>query len=285
VENVKTMKKKNKLGFSLMELLAVMAIMGILSTLAVTGYFSAVRSMARRRAVSNLMAALMQARQRACIDGTRTVLVCYNVKSDASSSDLKTIAPTYVVCKALGRVTCTDPRLAGTAGGTPVFGDEFTPLDTIFNMGDSTFGSRRLYNLSPRPAAKWTDVSAFVAPGAYSGKQQMKSPISEDDFGSPALLWCFIKAPGPGAVDNGDWKIGDMYGVDVSPPASFPKNVFFGGTLSGGNNTDQIKVMFNPDGTAKGQDIDVVAQDGKNIATITVENTGNIKGGDKINLN
>jgi len=276
---VKTMKKKNKLGFSLMELLAVMAIMGILSTLAVTGYFSAVRSMARRRAVSNLMAALMQARQRACIDGTQTALVCYNVKSDANSSDLKTIAPTYVVCKALGRVTCTDPKLDG-AGGTPVFGDEFTPLDTIFNMGDSTFGSRRLYNLSQ---TGWTDVSAFVAPGAYSGNQQMKSPISGDDFGSPALLWCFIKAQG--GVDNAGWKIGHMYGVDVSPPASFPKNVFFGGNLSGGNNTAQINVMFYPDGRAKSANIDVVAQDGKKIATITVENTGNIKGGDTINLN
>lgn len=266
---MKTMKKKNKLGFSLMELLAVMAIMGILSTLAVTGYFSAVRSMARRRAVSNLMAALMQARQRACIDGTRTSLVCYNVKSEATSTDLKTITPTYVVCKALGRVT-------SIAGGK--IGDEFTPLDTIFNMGDSNFGSRRLYNLS---RTGWTDVTAFVERDAYIG--QMISPISGDNFQNPELLWCFKKAPS--GVDNAGWEVGDMYGVDVSPPASFPKNVFFGGNLSGGNNTAQINVMFYPDGRAKPSNIEVVAQDGKNIATITVEATGNVKGGDKINLN
>lgn len=254
-----------------MELLAVMAIMGILSTLAVTGYFSAVRSMARRRAVSNLMAALMQARQRACIDGTLTSLVCYNVKSEATSSDLKTITPTYVVCKALGRVT-------SIAGGK--IGDEFTPLDTIFNMGASNFGSRRLYNLSPRPGTGWTDVRAGVEIDAYLG--DLKSPLSDDNFENPKLLWCFNKAPG--GVDSAGWQVGDMYGVDVSPPASFPKNVFFGGSLAGGNNTTQIKVMFKPDGTATGQNIEIVAQDGKTIATIRVDSNGNVTGGDKINL-
>ena len=58
-------------GFSLLELLAVMSIMALLTTLAVTSYFSAVRGMGRRSAVNNLANTLIQARQRACMDNAR----------------------------------------------------------------------------------------------------------------------------------------------------------------------------------------------------------------------
>jgi hypothetical protein len=252
-----------------MELLAVMAIMAILSTMAITGYFSAVRGMTRRRAVSNLMAALTQARQRACIDGTRTALVCYNVKSDAASSDLATVSPTYVVCKALGRVT----SIANNK-----IGDEFTPLDKIFGTGTSafSFGSRRLYNLS---RTGWTDVGVTVEAGAYG--DELISGLSGENFQMPELLWCFKKAQG--GVDNAGWQIGDLYGIDVSPPGIFPKNVYFGDL--GASSSQQINVMFYPDGRAKTASITIIAQDGKKIATITVEDNGNVKGGDVINLN
>ena len=265
---MKTMKQKNKRGFSLMELLAVMAIMGILATMAITGYFSAVRGMARRRAVSNLMASLSQARQRACIDGTRTALICYNVKSEANSSELKTVSPTYVVCKALGRVT-------SIANGK--IGDEFTPLDKIFGTGTSafSFGSRRLYNLS---RTGWTDVGVTVAPGTYS--DEVIAGLSGENFQMPELLWCFTKAPG--GVDNAGWQIGDLYGIDVSPPGVFPKNVFF--RELGADDKSQINVMFYPDGRAKTASISIMAQDGKMIATIAVDATGNVTGGKTINL-
>jgi len=277
------MKQKNKRGFSLMELLAVMAIMGILATMAITGYFSAVRSMSRRRAVSNLMASLTQARQRACIDGTRTALVCYNVKSEATSSDLKTVYPTYVVCKALGRVT-------SNSGGK--IGDEFTPLDKIFGVKPppsaaatsssySSFGSRRLYNLS---RTGWTDVEVTVEPGTYIGDfSSGLTGIPVQD--PPELLWCFSAAnnnTGMGISDS-SWQIGDMYGIDISPPGIFPKNVFFGKLMA--DDKSQINVMFYPDGRAKAESIAIIAQDGKTIATIIVDATGNVTGGKDIILN
>lgn len=259
-----------------MELLAVMAIMGILATMAVTGYFTAVRSMARRRAVSNLVASLTQARQRACIDGTRTALVCYNVKSEASSSDLKTVSPTYVVCKALGRVT-------SISGGK--IGDEFTPLDKIFGLKPSptekaatfsSFGSRRLYNLS---RTGWTDVEVTVEAGTYG--DDLISGLSGENFQLPELLWCFTKAQG--GVDNAGWQVGDLYGIDVSPPGIFPKNVYFGELQA--SSTMQINVMFYPDGRAQPATISIVAHDGKKISTLTVEASGNVTGGKEVNLN
>jgi len=271
------MKTKNRRGFSLMELLAVMAIMGLLATVAVTGYFSAIRSMSRRRAVSNLVAMLQQARQRACIDGTRTALVCYNIKNDASSSDLKTITPAYVVCKALGRITSND---------NGIIGDEFTPLNTIFGVKTvnanntpalNTFGTRRLYNIS---RTGWTDVETTVEEGAY--KVDLISGITGENFQpSPKLLWCFRKASG--GSDTADWQIGDLYGIESSPLAMMPKNIYFGDLQA--SDSRQLTVMFKPDGSATPSAISIASQDGKEIATITVEPNGNIKGGDKVNLN
>ncbi len=259
-----------------MELLAVMAIMGILSTMAITGYFSAVRGMTRRRAVANLMASLSQARQRACIDGSRTALVCYNVKSEDASSDITTVSPTYVICKALGRVT-------SISGGK--IGDEFTPLDKIFGVkpppSDTTsfknFGSRRLYNLS---RTGWTDVELTVEFGKYSG--DLLSGLTGAPFlPTPTLLWCFTKTPG--GVDKADWKVGDLYGIEVSQPGIFPKNIYFGDL--GASSAQQINVMFSPDGRAKPESISIIAQDGKKIATVIVDSTGNVTGGKEINLN
>lgn len=270
------MKKKSIRGFSLMELLAVMAIMGILATVAVTGYFSAVRGMARRRAVSNLVATLQQARQRACIDGVRMAVVCYNIKNDDSSSDLKTITPTYVICKALGRITFAD-------GGK--IGDEFTPLNKIFgttatnstSISQDSFGSRRLYNIS---RSGWTDVENTVQEGAYS--DDVMSGITGENFQPPPkLLWCFTKSSG--GNDTAGWQIGDLYGIESSPLSMMPKTVYFGDL--GASSTKQINVMFKPDGSATSVSISIIAQDGKEIANVMVESNGNIKGGDKINLN
>ena len=75
-------------------------------------------------------------------------------------------------------------------------------------------------------------------------------------------------------MDKGAWKIGHLYGIDVSPAGIFPKNVYFGDLRASDN--DQINVMFFPDGRAKPESITIIAQDGAKIATISVEDTGNV---------
>ena len=61
---------RKKRGFTLIELLTVMSIMGMLTTIAVTSYFSAIRGMARRSALKHLADTMVSARQRACMEPT-----------------------------------------------------------------------------------------------------------------------------------------------------------------------------------------------------------------------
>jgi type IV pilus assembly protein PilE len=265
------MKKTNRRGFSLMELLAVMAIMGILATVAVTGYFSAVRSMTRRRAVSNFVATLQQARQRACIDGTRMAVVCYPENTQGTTPQ----ASLYVVCKALGRVT-------SITGGQ--IGDEFTPLDSIFGAAsddkekneDYAFGSRRIYNLSTDKAG-FLQVEGTVKPGDFG---VLESGLTGEALSNTnrTLLWCFV--PSGGGANTANFQIGDLYGIEASPVASLPKNIYFG---------SETTLMFKPDGSTVGGSITIIDQSVKGqqklIATITVDSNGGIKGGDTVELN
>jgi len=228
-------------GFTLLELLTVMAIMAMLSTLAATGYFAAVRGIAKQRGTTGLMNALTLARQRACTDGARTSVVCYNVWSDASSSDRKDCRPSYVICKVLGRFT----DISGTQ-----LADEFTPIDRLFNLPDYQGVSSssvktypiRLYNLT---RGGWSDVQQEVKRkpyGAHLGFPDRPGSTYE----TPEVLLYFTRR------DGTQWEVGDAYGVAVSTVSSLPKNVYFGGTLMPTSpNSNVIIFEFRPDGLAE----------------------------------
>ena len=67
-----------KKGFTLVELLTVMAIMAMLSTIAVSSYFTAIRGMARRSALKHLANTFVLARQRACMEGASMSVMIFN---------------------------------------------------------------------------------------------------------------------------------------------------------------------------------------------------------------
>jgi prepilin-type N-terminal cleavage/methylation domain-containing protein len=93
---------RTRRGFSLLELLAVMTIMVMLSALAVTSYFAAVRGMARRGALKNLVNTLVLARQRACMESSCFSVIMFNEVSGVNSGDL---TPSYIVAKGLGQLS------------------------------------------------------------------------------------------------------------------------------------------------------------------------------------
>lgn len=226
--------KAKRRGFSLLELLAVMSIMALLTTMAVTSYFSAIRGMARRSAVKQIVNTLTVARQRACMDSARYSVVFFNEITGATDSD---VTPSYVVSKELGRLTYIE--------GNSTFVDEFTPLESIFGIDDNNangyLGSLRLYNLTQ---GKWTQVFpwAIVYP-----LQRYSATKSATQYNlNPYALKENPKVPN---LNKAQWTVGDAYGVEAAPIRSLPKGFEF--TQLKSNVNQALAITFFPDGRAK----------------------------------
>ncbi len=260
------MKKDSsrKGGFSLLELMAVMAIVAMLSTLAVTSYFSAIRGMGRRTARRNFTNALSMARQRACIDGCRVSLIIFNevAEFEADGAKFKDLAASYVVCRELGRISFVrSNRLF----------DEFADLGALFKSGSlsaapagSVAGAVKIYNLSQ---GTW----ALVKPGAVQDTVGSPAELLYSDPGNtfPIQAYALQQLSGAGLRSVGGktgWAVGDSYGIEVMPVQSLPKGFQFN-ELNNSRSSDQAltdvrHVTFEPDGSAlNGATFTVVSTD------------------------
>ncbi|MCL1921038.1 MAG: type II secretion system GspH family protein [Kiritimatiellaeota bacterium] len=281
--------KRARDGFSLMELMAVMAVMALLATLGVTSYFSAIRGMNKRRAADNVHKTLVTARQRACVDAAQTQVLFFNVWSGAEklpqnagddTKMLKALAPSYVVCKALGRVTFVQGDLIG---------DEFTPLDSLIGTArslsevKSSHGRMRLFNLT---RGDWSDVYTKVIPDVGP---EISSPLAMTgarlNQAGDMMIWCFVKASAASGGHNVPWEPGDIYGIEVTPLAALPQNVFFGGNLApsanGGPDSRVQTIRFFPDGGAEGGSVMLTSKEPtpwsfKRFTSITVGSDGKV---------
>ena len=146
-------RNREKSGFTLLELLTVIAIMALLSTFAVTSYFGAIRGMTRRSAIKHLVNTLELAKQRAAMEGVNVSVLIYNEMTGLQNNE-ETYAPSYVIVRELGRVTYEDQP-------NRIY-DEFTPLDSYYTVSKSAdelkkrarFESIRLYNME----GEWKEV-------------------------------------------------------------------------------------------------------------------------------
>jgi prepilin-type N-terminal cleavage/methylation domain-containing protein len=231
-------RQKSRRGFSLLELLAVMSIMAMLTTLAVTSYFSAIRGMTRRSAVKHLANTLILARQRACMEGTRVSLMVFNEVTGYDTLGKVKIAPSYVVCKEVGRISFLSSGLLI---------DEFAPLDKMFGTTtyDSSYlGRIRIYNLTQ---GKWSNVLPSVKAHPLTSRASAYQAAKGVDVSYDIPAYGFVvkdeSNPNPAS-----WNVGDSYGVEASPINSLPRGFQFTELRESLNKT--ICVTFQPDGSA-----------------------------------
>lgn len=280
-------RKAKRFGFTLMELLAVMSIMGLLTTLAVTSYFSAVNGMAKRSAVKHVVNALILARQRACMEGVRVSVIFFNelktYKRDADGKLMTTAGneifnPTFVVCRAIGRISYKD---------SSHIGDEFTDLGKMFGttaMKDDYTGRVRIYNLT---LGGWWDVKPWVEsfdirsegqdtdiptePHPYPYAQGIKG--ERGIKGAISVYRFLFDTKDIHNMNQSDVHVGDVYGVDAAPASTLPKTFVFKGLEE---YTDSpICVHFKPDGSLDTQhggvsSITIVEQRGTTRHTKTI---------------
>ncbi len=280
-------------GFSLLELLAVIAIMALLSTMAVTSYFSAVRGMASRSAKRHFENALVQARQRACMDGVRVSLMAFNesLSYDTTGQKIQESAGCYVVCREIGRIswvpdsqTYLVDEFADLKKLFPApFDDTGAPVD-LNGKTDSFFsnaGLLRLYNLDK---GFWTEVRPYAQEKPVGGADA--SLLYSETVGAANDTYTFnayaFVLQGNKSVNAEKWEVGDAYGVEVAPVQSLPKKYLFD-TLDKYTLNKVLCVTFEPDGSrstnAKNSNRSFTIKDtttgGKSV-TFSVEDNGTI---------
>jgi Tfp pilus assembly protein FimT len=253
-----------------MELLAVMAVMGLLTTLSVTSYFGAVRSMTRRSAVTHFVNTLLLARQRACMENSRVSVVLFN---DVTGVNLTDVTPSYALCKEVGRVSFVrNDRIA----------DEFFEIEKVFGTavyGPKYLGSIRLYNLSQ---GKWTDVFPWVEPYELSDRRSASGNpfMSATERTGGYSLNCFSFRTNPNVQNRNpaNWEIGDPYGIEAAPVGTLPRNFIFKQLQT--STSSAITITFNPDGSAKiqgGGTVTIAESLPPNkTSTVTVNTSGKI---------
>ncbi|HNX35096.1 MAG TPA: type II secretion system protein [Kiritimatiellia bacterium] len=244
-------QRADRHGFSLLELLAVMSIMAMLSALAVTSYFSAIRGMARRSAVKHLVNTLVLARQRACLEGSRISVVIYNAVSGYDKvSNEEIVVPSYVVCKEIGKISYQ---------ASEYLIDEFASLDKIFGSGenlndlkeDGERNSIRVYNLTN---GGWWEVYPKVMEqnGVFTDRASAleiaKNPAATVKYDIPAFAFVKNKSVA-NPNEPSSWEVNDAYGIEAAPVNSLPRGFWFE-KLKDKTNKGVICFTFLPDGTA-----------------------------------
>ena len=226
-------------GFSLVELLVVIGLMGMLATISIGGYVSATRGMNERAVKDDTVSFMRTAMQRSLIDWTPTAIVFYNQRlREATDFDAAVVVGKAVAVKRAGRIT----NVSGS-----VIVDEFADWRQAYPPASG--GGASSSSLPPMPIYRMANLGN----GGIDSCRSLVNPSSEKVTVSD---YCIVR----GEVENSfplyglrvrrgfnSWQVGDPYGVEV---ASFqlPYGYIFGTSVP---TDDQLQLVetavFVPD--------------------------------------
>ena len=219
-------------GFTLVELMAVVALMGIMGVLAVGGYSAVTRGMSERAALATARSLADVALQRAQIDRAPVYVFLFNevlsLDSDASVGVVQGVA---IAVRQCGRVTESADGLV-----CDEFGDLDRSFKSILDDDDSEAESEekkkaaastmRIYNLRSRESAE-------VEEGVRS--YTVTDEDLEDGGGTGAFVnW---KVYGFKKVSGADFQVGDPYGQEFAV-MRLPQGYTFSSSVSMSSSSD-----------------------------------------------
>ena len=224
-------------GFTLLELLMVVAVMGLLGTIATAGYYAAVSSMEVRGAKDAVASVIQAAQQRAATDHVPTGVYFYNqLLREGAVSHNATVVGVAVAVRGGGRVSCVVDR------GGKYLVDEFSDINRgrrvlRRNMSaqdrsdlNSRSSSVRLYRIDvANKSIDPSDVYDFVVERIDNIDTCDESMVSMG--GSTNILsYAFQIANGSGGAADSKWRAGDLYGYEIAV-IQLPHNMIFGKKL------------------------------------------------------
>lgn len=203
-------------GFTLVELLVVMGLMGMLAAFSIGGYNAAVRGMEERGVKESVVSLIRLAEQRALIDGVPTMVILSNRRLKAAGDDQAEMSVgDAVAVRMAGRISQVD--------GSFVV-DEFAGWENTYPQdGHDRDPEMRLYRISSQKGANLDTFSSLVPP--FVTAKQMPDQylvgagmITNQNF----RVWGF-------EVKDGykNWKAGDPYGFEIGN-LTLPRNYIFG---------------------------------------------------------
>ena len=226
--------RKMQSAFTLVELMAVVAIMALLAVASASGYSSIQRGMRERSAVAASAALLRSAKERAAIDRVPTAVFCYNVMLRDKNADADENAVIVGVMKAVrraGRLTQVSGRLLYDE-----FGDLEKTYGHISNSKDLSSNGRthqqadlethNMINLYKFPTSQTMEYS-LVADTVWCTDGNKVHFFSGTATGGETncLMSAFYRRNGSKHEPN--WAVGDAYAFGIGE-LQLPLNMTFG---------------------------------------------------------
>lgn len=232
----------NREGFTLLELIAVIGIIAIMSVFVVGGFNGILKAFGNSSGSDGVRRAIMLARQQACVDG-------HEISFQVTGYN------TYVLVRRAGTVTGRfSGRKEPIGSGSPITAKWIS--DDYANLDESLSGlTKEIGNLSGSDKQSvWKDyVQRFADMRVYDMTDHVFSSILCPQFYDANDDTCSL-AIEDNAYTRG-FKVGSVYGYTISPEQSLPKGLVFDGVFNastGALNEDAIRkayVLFLPDGS------------------------------------
>lgn len=235
-----------KHAFTLLELLVVVAIMGLLGTISVGGYRQMQQGMEERSAIDVASQFIRMAYQRAQIDRRPTAVYFWNEvlrEADTEGYENEVVVGKAVAVRQYGRISGIDGNLLL---------DEFSDLERTFSTNavssssDSGKGdTMRLYNLdNAKNGMKFSTVNASVSRTDITELYAFHNPSGDVGSGNDKgklFPWGFnLRSDGGG---DASWKTGSAYGFEFGT-LTLPKGYIFTSTYSS-KLSDPVKQLDN----------------------------------------
>jgi len=252
--------KHYKRGFTLIELMLVVAIMAMMGTISVGAYRSMRRGMEERGVMQNVNQFIRNACQRANIDRCPTAVCFWNEtrRVDNDDGDTLLVVGRAVAIRRAGRVSAKSGK---------VIVDEFGDLK-FFRNTDAT-GKNEEYSSSSQNSKMaiykmngTTIVKDTGSPIPVKASQTVTRLLSDGDNSNNDNITIVAY----GYEVDGGWQVGDAYGFEFAT-LTLPNNYIFGTSYSPPSsiNSSQAiqevsrRLVFTPGDEGSGQSIDISA--------------------------
>lgn len=259
---MKTMKK----GFTLLELMTVIAIMAILGTASIGGYSAMQRGIRERGAVATASALLRAAQERAAIDRVPTAVYCYNkIISDQTmgADEATVVVGVMTAVRRAGRLTNVQSKLLYDE-----FGDLNLTYPAMSDDGDLSsdgvshtladledVSGMRLYKFPTNESMEYSIVASSVWT-TDQNSVHLFSGTGSNNSQTNCLTSAFYWKKGVSAHEA-QWQTGTAYAFEIGE-IQLPHGMTFGKNIPSSMAEIEVEkvIIFNPDNhSAKTVDI------------------------------